>query len=156
LDTVVEGDEGRSEHLAGIADLKSKKDLPPVAGDHVHMYVPDKTSIESAQAWYAKLFGAQPFSDTGAGALLPGARLRLDAAALRPDNPERPLPTMGRALDHIGFEVKDLGAFCKQLEAGGVKFDQRYSVTLHKSFASAQLTDPWGTSIELTEGLNRF
>ena len=103
-----------------------------------------------------KLFGAQPFSDTGAGFLIPGARLRLDAAALRAGQPGKTVPTKGRALDHIGFEVKHLESFCKKLQADGVKFDQPYSKTRHKSFASAELTDPWGTSIELTEGLNRF
>ena len=69
---------------------------------------------------------------------------------------EATLPTKGRALDHIGFEVRNLEAFCKKLGANGVKFDAPYSKTRHKSFASAELTDPWRTSIELTEGLNRF
>jgi hypothetical protein len=59
-------------------------------------------------------------------------------------------------LDHIGFEVKNLEAFCKKLEAKGVKFDEPYSKKRHKSFASAEFTDPWRVSIELTEGLNRF
>ena len=66
------------------------------------------------------------------------------------------LPTRGRVIDHVGFEVKDLQAFCKKLEADGVKFDEPYSQSRHKSFASAELTDPWGISIELTEGLNKF
>ena len=55
-------------------------------------------------------------------------------------------------LDHIGFEVKDLQAFCRKLEAAGVKFDEPYSKA-PSGFARAMLTDPWGTSIELTEGL---
>jgi hypothetical protein len=59
-------------------------------------------------------------------------------------------------MDYIGFEVKNLEAFCKKLEGNGVKFDKPYSKALHPGFASAQLTDPWGTSIELTEGLNHF
>jgi len=67
-----------------------------------------------------------------------------------------PVPSKGRALDHMGFEVKNLEAFCKKLQANGVKFDGLYSKTRHKSFASAELTDPLGTSIELTEGLNKF
>jgi len=65
------------------------------------------------------------------------------------------LPLKGRTLDHIGFEVTNLEEFCKKLEANGVKFDQPYSKTRHKSFASAQFTDPWGISIELTEGLRK-
>jgi hypothetical protein len=45
---------------------------------------------------------------------------------------------------------------CKKLEASGVKFDKPYNKSRHEGFASAELTNPWGTSIELTEGLNRF
>ena len=44
----------------------------------------------------------------------------------------------------------------REFEANGEKLDQPYSKSRHKSFASAEFTDPWGTSIELTEGLNRF
>ena len=35
-------------------------------------------------------------------------------------------PTKGRSLDHIGFEVKDLEAFCKKLAADGVTFDSPF------------------------------
>ena len=66
------------------------------------------------------------------------------------------MPTKGRALDHIGFEVRNLEAFCKKLEASGVKFDEPYSKSRNPGYASATLTDPWGTTIELTEGLNRL
>jgi hypothetical protein len=55
-------------------------------------------------------------------------------------------------LDHIGFEVTNLEAFCGQLEAKSVTFDVPY--TLHTSgIGYALLTDPWGVRIELTEGL---
>jgi extradiol dioxygenase family protein len=56
-------------------------------------------------------------------------------------------------LDHIGFEVRNLAAFCKKLEANGVKFDIPYAKQ-SSGIASAFLTDPWGTYIELTEGLS--
>jgi catechol 2,3-dioxygenase-like lactoylglutathione lyase family enzyme len=55
-------------------------------------------------------------------------------------------------LDHIGFEVTNLEAFCKALEAKGVRFDRPYG-KLPSGFGLAFLTDPWGTYIELTEGL---
>ena len=61
-------------------------------------------------------------------------------------------PTRGRMLDHIGFEVTNLEAFCKALEAKGIKFDRPYG-KLPSGFGLAFLTDPWGTYIELTEGL---
>ena len=59
--------------------------------------------------------------------------------------------TKGRALDHIGFEVKDLEDFTKTLEANGVKLDTPYRKVPQMGFAVAFLTDPWGTRIELTE-----
>ena len=71
-------------------------------------------------------------------------------------NPDAPRPSMGHTLDHIGFEVANLEAFCKKLEGLGIIFEYPYSKTRHKSFASAGIVDPWGTSIELTEGLDRF
>ena len=47
---------------------------------------------------------------------MPGVSNCLTRAAL--------LPTKGQTLNHVGFEVKGLEAFCKKLEATGVKFDK--------------------------------
>jgi hypothetical protein len=102
------------------------------------------------------MFGARSFSDTGDGALRLGAGARMDAAELRADSPGKHVPTKGHVIDRIGFEINHLRDFCKTLAAAGVKFDQPYSKKRHKSFASAELIDPWGTSIELTEGLSKF
>ena len=59
--------------------------------------------------------------------------------------------TKGRALDHIGFEVKDLESFSETLAASGVKLDTPYRKIPEMGFAMVYLTDPWGTRIELTE-----
>jgi hypothetical protein len=64
-----------------------------------------------------------------------------------------PAGTRGRALDHIGFEVKNLEEFCKKLEASGIKLDRAYTKLPNSATAIAFLTDPWGTYIELTENL---
>jgi catechol 2,3-dioxygenase-like lactoylglutathione lyase family enzyme len=117
------------------------------------------TAPAETQAWYAKTFGATagkrtlprvapgaPIIDVHA-ATLPGVVLtfnKSDAA---------PATTKGRALDHIGFEVKGLEAFCKKLEADGAKFDRAYRQLPNSAVAIAFLTDPWGTYIELTENL---
>ncbi len=61
-------------------------------------------------------------------------------------------PTTGRMLDHIGFEVTNLELFCRALEAKGVTFEVPYTQST-AGIGTAFLTDPWGTSIELTEGL---
>jgi len=64
-----------------------------------------------------------------------------------------PAGTRGRALDHIGFEVRNLEEFCKKLEAAGIKLDRPYTKLPNSMTAIAFLTDPWGTYIELTENL---
>lgn len=121
----------------------------PVVTDHIHFNGPAAYEKE-AQVWYVKRFGAKSVLENEGD--IPGIRLRF--AVLK--SPNGPTPTKGKTLDHVGFEVKNLEQFCKKLEATGVSFDQPYSKTRHKSFGSAEFTDPWGATIELTEGLDRF
>ena len=66
-------------------------------------------------------------------------------------------PTKGRALDHIGFEVKNLEEYCKKLQADGVTFDLTYRVIPQlKGLKIAYILDPIGTRIELTEGFAQY
>jgi catechol 2,3-dioxygenase-like lactoylglutathione lyase family enzyme len=68
--------------------------------------------------------------------------------------PTAPAPTKGRSLDHIGFEVTGLEAFCKKLQADGVPFDLAYrEMPQLGGLKIAFILDPVGTRIELTEGL---
>ena len=58
----------------------------------------------------------------------------------------------------MGFEVKNLDAFCKALEAKGIKAIRPYKKrdsAMH-NIATATIVDPWGVSIELTEGLDKI
>jgi len=118
----------------------------PIVSHHIHLYLPDD-QVAAAQAWYVRHFGA-----------VPGKRWRYDAADLPGINlnfsatDSTMAPTRGRMLDHIGFEVTDLEAFCAALEAQGIRFDNPYR-RLPSGLGLAFLTDPWGTTIELTEGL---
>lgn len=64
--------------------------------------------------------------------------------------------TRGRVIDHIGFEVDNLEAFCKQLEAKGITFDRPYRDVPALGLKIAFFTDPGGTYIELTEGLDKY
>jgi catechol 2,3-dioxygenase-like lactoylglutathione lyase family enzyme len=117
----------------------------PAAGHHIHFY---NSPIDETRAWYVKTFGAVPGKrDQFDAADLPGINLSFSASR------GAPLPTKGRALDHIGFEVHGLEAFCKKLEAAGVKFDRPFTRMPALGLSLAFLTDPWGTNIELTEGL---
>ena len=125
--------------------LEDKMIDVPLKMHHVHFY---NASPLETQAWYAKTFGA-----------VPGKRGQFDAADLpgvnltfaKADTPT--VGTKGRSLDHVGFEVKSLEAFCKKLEAGGIKLDRPYTRLPNSTTAIAFLTDPWGTYIELTENL---
>jgi hypothetical protein len=62
-------------------------------------------------------------------------------------------PTKGRSLDHIGYDVKNLDEFAKMLESRGIKLDSPPRQIPNSQVKIAFLTDPWGTYIELTEGL---
>jgi hypothetical protein len=68
----------------------------------------------------------------------------------------RPAATAGRAYDHVGFEVKNLADFLKKLEAQGITPTQAFRHNDVLNIDLAFITDPWGTNIELTEGLNRL
>jgi extradiol dioxygenase family protein len=134
----------------------------PIAMNHFHFFMPPER-IPEMQAWYVKVFGAKPSQRYCTSCLthkrlietldLPGTNFSL--APLTPSNSSGPpVPTKGRQIDHIGFEVKNLKAFVEKAEANGIKFDEPYrasksSAKVHIAF----LTDPWGTRIELTGGL---
>jgi catechol 2,3-dioxygenase-like lactoylglutathione lyase family enzyme len=125
--------------------LEDKTIEVPLKMHHVHFYIAPPLE---AQAWYGKMFGAAPGKRGQFDAAdLPGVNLTFSKA----DTPT--VGTKGRSLDHIGFEVKNLEAFCKKLEAAGVKLDRPYTRLPNSNTAIAFLTDPWGTYIELTENL---
>lgn len=120
----------------------------PVRTHHIHFHT---TSIEDMQAWYVKTFSAKAgMRGRFQAADLPGMNLTFVKATADK------VGTKGRSLDHIGFEVKNLEALCKQLEAQGVKFDSPYRKLPNLNLAIAFFTDPWGTYIELTEGLDKL
>ena len=121
----------------------------PIALHHVHFFGPQNAEM---QAWYAKVFGAKPRAPGGTflTADLPGVALNFTPSS------EPVVSTKGRALDHIGFEVDNLEAFCKALEAQGIKLDVTYRRVPQTEMFIAFITDPWGTSIELSEGLDKL
>jgi len=116
-----------------------------IAADTVKMMVPN---VAEAQAWYGKHFGAELVkrgNETVAN--IPGASILFEQAK------GSMAPSKGRALDRIGLEVVGLEAFCKKLEEAGVKFEGPYRRTEAMNAAFAVFQDPWGTLVELSEGL---
>jgi catechol 2,3-dioxygenase-like lactoylglutathione lyase family enzyme len=117
----------------------------PITHAHLHFFTNDPDTL---RAWYVKAFGATS-TPRGNGTLtsLPGSEF-----AFRKTE-KLQAPTKGRSLDHIGFEVKGLEAFCKKLQAEGVTFEMPYREIPRIELKIAFLVDPAGTRIELTEGL---
>ena len=122
----------------------------PVAGYHIHFFTPE---FEELLAWYTKVFDlrVRPRGRIQTTTDVPGMNMSFGAG-----NVDAPAATRGRALDHIGFEVDDLEAFCRKLEAMGVEFDVAYRELDDIEMKSAFITDPAGTYIELTEGYDAY
>jgi catechol 2,3-dioxygenase-like lactoylglutathione lyase family enzyme len=127
----------------------------PISMNHLHYAASD---IPGIKAWYVKAFGANPGRRPSiAGMLtrpamiesddLPGVNLSFGGSqtALA--------PTKGRSLDHIGFDVADLDAFAAGLESRGIKLEGPIRQIPNTKLKAAFLTDPYGTYIELTQGL---
>ena len=128
-------------------ELYENKELGrPVANHHIHFNNPE---VDAMKAWYVSKLGPKPGQRSGMEAAdIGGVNLTFSPAD------EKPAGTKGRALDHIGFEVDGLEALCKKLEAEGITFDRPYQKIPELGVAVAFFTDPWGTYIELTEGLD--
>lgn len=120
----------------------------PIKHHHVHFATPQ---IAEMRAWYGKVFGARlGMRGRFQAADLPGVNLSWNPA----DQPTA--PTKGRGLDHIGFEVKDLQAAFGKAVSEGAKEDMKPTPRPDLGLKIAFLVDPWGTRIELTEGLAAY
>lgn len=149
------GNYGRFSYLVGPDGVKvelvtsAAADAPPITHHHVHFV---NTEFVEMQQWYIKALNATPRdgqTDFFAGADLPGVGYMLNYFSWLPD--EKLVGTADRAVDHVGFEVRNLEAFCRELEAKGIQLVQPYRK--EGDIATAMIVDPWGTRIELTEGL---
>ena len=125
---------------------ENKAIATPLQMHHIHLMVPDPLQ---AQTWYMQNFGAT----AGKRALfetvnVPGTEITLSKAGTAQ------APTKGRSVDHMGFEVTNIDAFVARLQTAGVKTDAAVRNSANASgLRIVYITDPWGTEIELTEGL---
>jgi len=130
--------------------VEMKAQAAPIASHHLHFVGMNK----EMQAWYMQTFGASTLASANPAAFisasLPGLTMNFSPS------PTPVAGTQGRAIDHIGFEVKNLEAFTKKLEAQGIKLASPYRQVPALGISIAFITDPWGTYIELTEGLDKI
>jgi catechol 2,3-dioxygenase-like lactoylglutathione lyase family enzyme len=151
------GNYGKFAYILGPDGVKvelvtnSDPNAPPIV--HHHMHFVNKQFVQMEQ-WYEKAFNAtlRPGqTDFFIGADLPGVGYSLNFFSWLPDEPL--VGTTGRAVDHVGFEVRNLKAFCAELKKKGIELTVPYREVPDLKLAIAFIKDPWGTSIELTEGL---
>jgi len=120
-----------------------------ITGYHVHFY---SAEHEELLNWYTDIFSLEtrPRGSIPTTTNVPGMNLSFSRSG------SDRAPTQGAAVDHIGFEVDDLEAFCATLEAAGIEFEVPYREIPAVGLAIAFFTDPAGVRIELTEGLDEY
>lgn len=120
---------------------------------HLHYFLAEPPVLRE---WYVKTLGMQSGTRGGQTAAdIPGQNFTFGLPQGRPASVVG-VPTKGRSLDHIGFEIANLEDFCRKLEAAGVKLDVPYTKMPKLGIAHAFITDPMGSYIELTEGLTAY
>jgi catechol 2,3-dioxygenase-like lactoylglutathione lyase family enzyme len=155
VDSEFTGAEGQHNAYVTLPDgvrveLQEDQMLPVmVSGYHIHFFTPE---FESLLDWYVDVFGLEklPRGSIESTTNVPGMNLSFG------NTQNEHAPTDGRAIDHIGFELDDLEAFCETLKAKGIEFDVEYRDIPSIGLKIAFITDPAGTFIELTEGYDDF
>jgi len=133
-------------------ELVEDSTLPaPAVSHHLHYWLEHPADVKK---WYVQKLMLKPTMrgpyDSGD---VPGMNLTM-APLGRQKAPG--VATKGRLMDSIGFDVANLQAYVEKLKANGVTFDVPYGRDPELGLMSATLTDPWGVTIRLTEGLNRI
>jgi catechol 2,3-dioxygenase-like lactoylglutathione lyase family enzyme len=127
-------------------EMQEDRTLPARAiPNHVHFMTPDYQSLLD---WYADTFSLTKRNRGTIQTTADAGTVNLSFQTSR--NPV--VGTKGRVIDHIGFEIRDLAAFCKALEAKGITFDVPLREVPSIGLKIAYITDPSGVYIELTQG----
>jgi catechol 2,3-dioxygenase-like lactoylglutathione lyase family enzyme len=131
--------------------LEATDQAEPIRLHHMHFFGEQNTAMRD---WYVKVFGATPLQPQAnaqfLSATLPGLRLNFSPSTTPT------VATAGRVVDHIGFEVKNLQEFLARLETQGIKPSVTFRRVDALGINIAFIVDPWGTNIELTEGLDKL
>jgi catechol 2,3-dioxygenase-like lactoylglutathione lyase family enzyme len=132
-------------------ELVEDSTLPaPVVSHHLHYWLEHPADVKK---WYVQKLLLKPTMrgpyDSGD---VPGMNLTLAPLG---SQKVPGVPTKGRLMDSIGFDVRDLKAYVEKIKANGVTVDVPYGRDPELGLMSATVTDPWGVTIRLTEGLNK-
>ena len=122
----------------------------PVVSHHLHYWLEHPVEVKK---WYVQKLLLKPtMRGPYASGDVPGMNLTMSPLG---SQKVPGVPMKGRLMDSIGFDVTNLKAYVNKIAANGVKFDVPYGRDAELGLMSATLTDPWGATIRLTEGLNK-
>ena len=125
-------------------EVQEEPTVPGPTANHMHFQTTENAGLRD---WYVSTFGLQASTRgrLATAANIPGMNLSFSGTRTPVE------ATRGRAIDHIGFEVNDLAAAVRALEAKGVMIDG--PVRNLAGYRAATLVDPQGVTVELTQGL---
>ena len=98
--------------FAGAATRVAAQTVETLPYDHIHLNVPDPAA---AYAWYMKNIGGEDQPESA-------NRIMYGTTRFMFLNSKDGQPSMGSAVDHIGFSFPNLEAKIKELEANGKTF----------------------------------
>lgn len=124
-------------------EVQEERGVPAPIANHIHFQTAENAALRD---WYVATLDLEPTTRgrLATAAAVPGMGLSFSASRIPV------VGTKGRAIDHLGFEVRNLDAAVAALRAKGVAVEP---VRREAGFKSAFLTDPQGVRVELTEGL---
>ena len=122
----------------------------PVVSHHLHYWL--EQPLEVKKFYVQKLLLKPTMRGPYESADVPGMNLTLSPLGTQ-KGPG--VPTKGRLMDRVGFDVTHLKSYVDGLASNGLKFDVPYGRDAELGLMAATLTDPWGATIQLTEGLNK-
>lgn len=123
----------------------------PAVSHHLHYWLEQPNEVKK---WYVQKLMLKPtMRGPYESGDLPGMNLTLAPLG---SQKVAGVPTKGRLMDSIGFDMPNLKAYVEKIAANGVTFDVPYGRDAELELMSATLTDPWGATIRLTEGLSKI
>ena len=123
----------------------------PVVSHHLHYWL--EQPVEVKKFYVQKLLLKPTMRGPYESADAPGMNLTLAPLG---SQKVPGVATKGRLMDSIGFDVPNLKSYVEKIAANGVTFDVPYGRDPELGLMSATLTDPWGVTIRLTEGLSKI
>src|SRR5262249_49049276 len=108
--------------------------------DHVHLAAPDQVK---AVEWYRKNLAGQPTTEGT-------DRLMFGETRIIFQRNDKPIPSAGSLINHIGFSVTDVDSAMKAMEADGAKIEgpaREVPGLVKVGF----VVDPFGTRLEIVQ-----